>query len=62
MSRDAVRVCSLIIDGMTCQSCVKNIEATLKTKPGTVGIRLTALQLPETSIEQTFSSPLTEGQ
>ena len=34
MSRDAVRVCSLIIDGMTCQSCVKNIEGTLKTKPG----------------------------
>ena len=34
MSRDAVRVCSLVIDGMTCQSCVRNIEGTLKTKPG----------------------------
>ncbi len=36
MNRDAVRVCSLVIDGMTCQSCVKNIEATIKQKPGSL--------------------------
>jgi copper chaperone CopZ len=36
MNRDAVRVCSLVIDGMTCQSCVNNIEATIKQKPGSL--------------------------
>lgn len=32
------RQCTLSIKGMTCQSCVKNIESTVKTKPGVLDV------------------------
>ena len=31
---DLVRTCTLNIQGMTCQSCVGNIESNVITKPG----------------------------
>ena len=31
---DLVRICTLNIQGMTCQSCVGNIESNVITKPG----------------------------
>ena len=33
---DLVRICTLNIQGMTCQSCVKNIESNVITKPGII--------------------------
>lgn len=35
---DPVRRCTLTIKGMTCQSCVKNIESTVKGKPGIINV------------------------
>ena len=33
---DLVRICTLNIQGMTCQSCVNNIESNVITKPGII--------------------------
>ena len=33
---DLVRICTLNIQGMTCQSCVGNIESNVITKPGII--------------------------
>lgn len=40
MNHDAVRVCSLLIEGMTCQSCVKNIESTVAVRPGIISAKV----------------------
>ncbi len=37
---DAVRICTLRIEGMTCRSCVNNIESNLRTKPGIVSAKV----------------------
>ena len=37
---DAVRICTLNIEGMTCRSCVNNIESNLSTKPGIVSAKV----------------------
>ena len=37
---DAVRICTLNIQGMTCQSCVKNIESNVGTKPGIMSTKV----------------------
>ena len=37
---DPVRVCTVSISGMTCQSCVRNIESTLKGKPGVLSAKV----------------------
>ena len=37
---DPVRICTLNIQGMTCQSCVKNIESNVGTKPGIISAKV----------------------
>ena len=37
---DPVRICTLNIQGMTCQSCVKNIESNVSTKPGMISAKV----------------------
>ena len=37
---DPVRICTLNIQGMTCQSCVKNIESNVSPKPGVISAKV----------------------
>ena len=37
---DPVRICTLNIQGMTCQSCVNNIESTVINKPGIISAKV----------------------
>ena len=37
---DPVRICTLNIQGMTCQSCVKNIESNVVTRPGVISAKV----------------------
>jgi hypothetical protein len=53
---DPVRICTLNIQGMTCQSCVRNIESNVSPKPGVISAKVILEVSVHKSISKVYNS------